>query len=76
MAYRRVCPAFRIVSAEAGYVLSGMIPIYILADEMTNIYNLSFIAVGERRREEICKYAPGALAMLGKGPDTQANVYY
>ena len=35
----RVCSAFRTVSDDAAFVISGMMPIDILADEMTNIYN-------------------------------------
>ncbi|CAD7080109.1 unnamed protein product [Hermetia illucens] len=35
----RVCSAFRTVSDDAAFVISGMMPIDILADEMANIYH-------------------------------------
>lgn len=40
----RVCPAFRPVSDDAAFAISGVMPIGTLANEMTNIYKAKFFS--------------------------------
>lgn len=48
----RICSAFRIVSDDTTFVFSGVMPIHILADKVTNIYKVKSISANKDSRKE------------------------